>query len=167
LTTEPVSSLQLRWPGAYTRSASVEIQSLIATPRKHRIDRADEISPASNTPPITKAGDVWRLGQNLLLCGDPLAVGMVADAVNGDARAREHLLRLIGQMDAFEAGLEQTAPAATEDAEIMARFKARLIEEIKAQGSTSADVTIRREHMERIAIVSWYRQLVSVLDHKG
>jgi hypothetical protein len=62
---------------------------------------------------------------------------MVADAVNGDARAREHLLRLIGQIDAFESGSEPTAPCAAEDAEIMARFKARLIEEIKAQGGNS------------------------------
>jgi hypothetical protein len=62
---------------------------------------------------------------------------MVADAVNGDARAREHLLRLIGQIDAFESGSEPTAPSAAEDAEIMARFKARLIEEIKAQGGNS------------------------------
>jgi Family of unknown function (DUF5681) len=62
---------------------------------------------------------------------------MVADAVNGDARAREHLLRLIGQIDAFESGSELTAPSAAEDAEIMARFKARLIEEIKAQGGNS------------------------------
>ena len=67
---------------------------------------------------------------------------MVADAVNGDARAREQLLRLIGQIDAFEAGSERTAPSAAEDAEIMARFKARLVEEIKAQGSDSA----RQEH---------------------
>jgi Family of unknown function (DUF5681) len=63
---------------------------------------------------------------------------MVADAVNGDARAREQLLRLSGQIDAFEAGSERTAPSAAEDAEIMARFKARLVEEIKAQGSNSA-----------------------------
>ena len=62
---------------------------------------------------------------------------LVADAVNGDARARENLLRLIGQIDAFEVGSEPTAPSAAEDAEIMARFKARLIEEIKAQGGNS------------------------------
>lgn len=67
---------------------------------------------------------------------------MVADAVNGDARAREHLLRLIGQIDTFDAGAEPTAPSAAEDAEIMARFKARLIEEIKAERSNSA----RRDH---------------------
>ncbi len=63
---------------------------------------------------------------------------MVADAVNGNARAREQLLRLIGQIDTFEASSERTVPPAAEDAEIMARFKARLIEEIKAQSSNPA-----------------------------
>jgi Family of unknown function (DUF5681) len=66
---------------------------------------------------------------------------MVADAVQGDAKARDQLLRLIGQIDAMEGSRQSSSPAATEDAEIMARFKARLIEEIKAQGgATAADI---------------------------
>jgi len=68
---------------------------------------------------------------------------MVADAIKGDAKARDHMLRLIGQIDALEAGFEPAAPAAAEDAEIMARFKARLIEEIKAQG-VSVESTIEQ-----------------------
>jgi hypothetical protein len=65
---------------------------------------------------------------------------MVADAVQGDGKARDQLLRLIGQIDAVE-GRQSSSPAAAEDAEIMARFKARLIEEIKAQGdATAADI---------------------------
>jgi hypothetical protein len=63
---------------------------------------------------------------------------MVADAVQGDAKARDQLLRLIGQIDAVEGGRQSSSPAAAEDAEIMARFKARLIEEIKAQGGATA-----------------------------
>jgi DNA modification methylase len=51
-----------------------EVDRLITAPGKHGTDLADEIPPASNTPPITRAGDLWRLGQNLVLCGDPLAV---------------------------------------------------------------------------------------------
>ena len=51
-----------------------EVDRLIAIPGKHGIDRADEIPPASNTAPITRAGDLWKLGQNLVLCGDPFAV---------------------------------------------------------------------------------------------
>jgi len=67
---------------------------------------------------------------------------MVADAIKGDAKARDHLLRLIGQIDAFDAGTELATPTAAEDAEIMARFKARLIEEIKAQqGPEKSDLT--------------------------
>jgi DNA modification methylase len=51
-----------------------EVDRLIAIPGKHGTDRADELAPASNTPPITRAGDLWKLGQNFLLCGDPLAI---------------------------------------------------------------------------------------------
>ncbi len=69
----------------------------------------------------------------------------VADAVKGDAKARDHLLRLIGQVDTFEAGSEPVAPSAAADAEIMARFKARLIEEIKLQDNSQAP-TIGRDH---------------------
>jgi Family of unknown function (DUF5681) len=58
---------------------------------------------------------------------------MVADAIKGDAKARDHLLRLIGQVDALDTGGGPASPTAVEDVEIMARFKARLIEEIKAQ----------------------------------
>jgi hypothetical protein len=65
---------------------------------------------------------------------------MVADAVQGDAKAREQLLKLIGQIDAVEGSRQSSSPASAEDAEIMARFKARLIEEIKAQGGTTAPI---------------------------
>jgi Family of unknown function (DUF5681) len=63
---------------------------------------------------------------------------MVADAVKGDAKARDHVLRLIGQVDNCETGSEPAAPSAEADAEIMARFKARLIEEIKLQDHAQA-----------------------------
>jgi DNA modification methylase len=51
-----------------------DVNRLTAIPSKHGVDPADEIPPASSTPPITRAGDLWQLGQNLALCGDPLAV---------------------------------------------------------------------------------------------
>lgn len=59
---------------------------------------------------------------------------MVADAIKGDSKARDHVLRLMSQIDALESTVQPaTTATAAEDAEIMARFKARLIEEIKAQ----------------------------------
>jgi DNA modification methylase len=51
-----------------------DVNRLAAIPGKYEIDPADEILPVSNTSPITKPGDLWKLGQNLVLCGDPLAV---------------------------------------------------------------------------------------------
>jgi hypothetical protein len=50
-----------------------EVARFIDSPGKQRDDRADEIPPAIDAPPITRTGDLWRLGQNLVLCGDPLA----------------------------------------------------------------------------------------------
>jgi DNA modification methylase len=51
-----------------------DVNRLTAIPSKHGVDPADEIPHASNAPPITRSGDLWKLGQHLLLCGDPLAV---------------------------------------------------------------------------------------------
>ncbi len=77
---------------------------------------------------------VTENGRRRMLSKQTLTIKrMVADAIKGDAKARDQILRLISQIDAFEAGAEPVRPTANEDAEIMARFKARLIEEIKAQ----------------------------------
>jgi hypothetical protein len=57
---------------------------------------------------------------------------MVADAAKGQPKAREQVLRLVDRIEGSENG-NQDAASAQEDAEILARFKARLIEEIKAQ----------------------------------
>lgn len=58
---------------------------------------------------------------------------LMADAVNGDAKARDQLIKLIGQLASFDTGPDTATPTTAEDLEIMTRFKARLIEEIKAQ----------------------------------
>jgi DNA modification methylase len=51
-----------------------DVNRFTDVPGKQGVDPADEIPPVSNTPPITRAGDLLQLGQHLLLCGDPLAV---------------------------------------------------------------------------------------------
>jgi ParB-like chromosome segregation protein Spo0J len=48
-----------------------DVNRLTAIPGKHGVDPADEIPHASNAPPITRSGDLWKLGQHLLLCGRP------------------------------------------------------------------------------------------------
>jgi Family of unknown function (DUF5681) len=59
---------------------------------------------------------------------------MVTDAARGDAKARDQLLRLIGQIEAAPQ-LEAVNPVgAAKDAEILARFRAQLIGEIKEAG---------------------------------
>jgi hypothetical protein len=77
---------------------------------------------------VTENGRLRKLSKQTLIIKR-----MVADAIRGDAKAREHMLRLIGQMEAFDADTMPATPSAAEDAEIIARFKARLAEEIKAQ----------------------------------
>jgi hypothetical protein len=58
----------------------------------------------------------------------------VADAANGDAKARDQLLRLLTVIEAAaNINAQPQSGAAAEDAAILARFKARLIDEIKAQ----------------------------------
>lgn len=69
---------------------------------------------------------------------------IVADAGNGDAKARELLLKLIGSIEPAEATLAEMAPTAAEDAEILGRFRERLIEEIKAQDKGSRRQAARR-----------------------
>jgi DNA modification methylase len=49
-----------------------DVNRLIASPGKRDADRADDIPPHCNAPPITRIGDLWKLGHNLVLCGDPL-----------------------------------------------------------------------------------------------
>jgi hypothetical protein len=56
---------------------------------------------------------------------------LVADASKGDAKARDQLLRLIGQIEAAPQLETVNAVGAAKDAEILARFRDQLISEIK------------------------------------
>lgn len=58
---------------------------------------------------------------------------MVADAVKGDARARDQLWRFMSLFDTADDDSKAVAPTSAEDADILARFRARLTEEIKAE----------------------------------
>jgi Family of unknown function (DUF5681) len=94
--------------------------------------RTEFLEELSETVTVSENGRRRKLPKQTLIIKRA-----VADAINGDARAREHLLRLMSQIDSFEASSERAAPSAAEDAEIMARFKMRLIEEIKAQDKSA------------------------------
>lgn len=60
---------------------------------------------------------------------------MVTDAAQGDAKARDQLLKLIGIVEQAHADTGEEAPQTSEDAKILERFRARLIEEIKTDDS--------------------------------
>ncbi len=99
----------------------------------YRTEFLKELSERVN---VTENGRLRKLSKQTLIIKR-----MVADAIKGDAKAREHMLRLIGQMEAFDTDAMPAAPTAVEDAEIIARFKARLAEEIKAQLEPAKSVT--------------------------
>ena len=56
---------------------------------------------------------------------------MVSDAAKGDARAREQLIRLIGEIEATPQASASDPVGAAKDAEILARFKTDLISNIR------------------------------------
>lgn len=60
---------------------------------------------------------------------------MVTDAAQGDAKARDQLLKLIGAIEQVAPDIADEAPQSSEDAKILERFRARLIEQIKTEDS--------------------------------
>jgi hypothetical protein len=77
---------------------------------------------------------VTENGKRRRLCKQSLIIKrMVADAVKGDAKARDQLLRFMSLFDTQEDRSRASTPVNAQDAEIMARFRARLTEEIMAQ----------------------------------
>lgn len=60
---------------------------------------------------------------------------MVTDAAQGDAKARDQLLKLIGIVEQTHGNTGEEAPQTSEDTKILERFRARLIEEIKTEDS--------------------------------
>ena len=98
--------------------------------------RAEFLKELGERVTVTENGRRRKLSKQTLIIKR-----MVADAIKGDAKAREHMLRLIGQMEAFDTDAMPPSRSVAEDAEIIARFKARLAEEIKAQQESAKSVT--------------------------
>ena len=60
---------------------------------------------------------------------------MVTDAAQGDAKARDQLLKLISVIEQVTSDAADEPPQNSEDAKILERFRERLIEEIKTEES--------------------------------
>ena len=61
---------------------------------------------------------------------------MISDAANGDAKARDQLIKLIGEVERAQPLQPNADPVGiAKDAEILARFKATLIQEIQDKQS--------------------------------
>ena len=53
-----------------TGFGTAEIDIIIGGERDHQSNEDDQIEPVSEGPPISRRGDLWRVGRHLLLCGD-------------------------------------------------------------------------------------------------
>ncbi len=51
---------------------------LILQEASQQSDPADELEPASNGPAVTRPGDLWKLGEHVILCGNSLDPGIFA-----------------------------------------------------------------------------------------
>ena len=49
-----------------------EVDRLIVIPGEHGADPADDIPPAPSTSPISRIGDLWKLDDHFVLCGNAL-----------------------------------------------------------------------------------------------
>lgn len=80
---------------------------------------------------------VTENGKQLKLSKQSIIVKrMVSDAAKGDAKARDQLIKLIGEVERAQPLLPNADPIGlAKDAEILARFKATLIQEIKEKQS--------------------------------
>jgi DNA modification methylase len=91
-----------------------EVDRLIAPPSEQDQDPADEVPDADNNMSvISREGDLWRLGQHLVLCGDALkaesydrllgstAVRMVLTDPPYNVPINGHVTKRIGKFDEF------------------------------------------------------------------
>ncbi len=51
-----------------------EFDRLVALPSETDVDPADELPSVDTAPPVSRTGDLWQLGQHLVLCGNALEV---------------------------------------------------------------------------------------------
>jgi ParB-like chromosome segregation protein Spo0J len=90
-----------------------EVDRLIAIPDQHEPDPADDIPPEPSAPPISMSGDIWKLDQHLVLCGDALeadsydrlldntAVRLILTDPPYNVPVNGHVTKRIGKFDEF------------------------------------------------------------------
>ncbi len=99
-----------------------EVDRLIAIPDQHEPDPADDIPPEPSAPPISMSGDIWKLDQHLVLCGDALeadsynrlldntAVRLVLTDPPYNVPVNGHVTKRIGKFDEFAMASGELTP---------------------------------------------------------
>jgi DNA modification methylase len=99
-----------------------EVDRLIAIPGEPDADPADDIPPVPTNPPISRIGDVWQLGQHLVLCGDALetesydrllgstAVRLVLTDPPYNVPINGHVTKRVGRFDEFAMASGELSP---------------------------------------------------------
>lgn len=76
---------------------------------------------------VTENGKQFKLSKQSII-----VKRMISDAAKGDAKARDQLIKLIGEVERAQPLESNTDPIGlATDAEILARFKATLIQEVR------------------------------------
>ncbi len=80
---------------------------------------------------VTENGKQFKLSKQSII-----VKRMISDAAKGDAKARDQLIKLIGEVERAQPQQPNADPIGlAKDAEILARFKATLIQEIQEKQS--------------------------------
>ena len=70
---QELAKLELEFPLEIMGFEGAQLEQLIDPQASKRDDKAD-ISPEPEGPPVTRLGDIWRLGEHRLICADALSV---------------------------------------------------------------------------------------------
>lgn len=94
--------------------------------RKSKNLKAELLDELGHKVPVTENGRRRRLSRQAVLVKK-----LVADALNGDPKARDQLLRLASQSDSYPESETEDLLGAAKDAEILDRFRAEVIQQYK------------------------------------
>lgn len=121
--------LQHRFKKGVSGNPSGEKRNKPKSKRKPRNLRAEVIDELEQRVVVSQRGRRRQIPQKAAF-----AKQLVADALSGNAKARDQLIKLVSQSDAYDEVEEAESPiGAAKDAEILERFRAEIIAKYKAE----------------------------------
>lgn len=119
---------------ALTGFSADELSNILIVPDSENIDidKADEIQPESPENPISKAGDIWKIGRHRLICGDSTKKETYAVLM------QDELAQLIVTDPPYNVDYEGTAGKIMNDSMDGAAFKQFLFDMYSAAAGVTA-----------------------------